>query len=323
MRKSTVAGEGGPTSVLDLPYEEVKDESKLIGLLHDYCAEYNETCTASSSSSKEGAVDSTGRGSQNRQPMELVFFRDAVAHVCRIARVLSQPRGAMLLVGLSGSGRQSLTRLACAVYEGAGVIPYELEAKRGYGLTDFREDLQNVLRLAALPPPNEAGAAIETESAEGGEGEGGECAEGGEDGAAATAAVEADNPGAQTGSQAAGSVADSVESRCGRTTCLLLSDAQLTHETFLEDLNTLLNTGEVPDLFPTEQQDDIVDAIRKSVGDSTLTQLLDREGSGKEAVWRGVFVKQVRRNLRIVLALSPVGSRLRLRLRNFPALVNC
>ena len=65
----------------------------------------------------------------------------------------------MLLVGLSGSGRQSLTRLACAVYEGVGVVRYELEARRGYGLSDFREDLQNVLRLAALPVDDGGGAA--------------------------------------------------------------------------------------------------------------------------------------------------------------------
>ena len=43
--------------------------------------------------------------------MNLVFFKDAMEHISRVARVLRLEKGNAMLVGVGGSGRQSLARI--------------------------------------------------------------------------------------------------------------------------------------------------------------------------------------------------------------------
>ena len=76
--------------------------------------------------------------------LNLVFFRDAVYHVCRIARILSSPRGHALLVGYGGSGKQSLTKISAFLCEMTLMVP---DARRGYSTVEFREDLKKALRI--------------------------------------------------------------------------------------------------------------------------------------------------------------------------------
>lgn len=73
--------------------------------------------------------------------------RDALLHVCRIHRILSQPRGNALLVGVGGSGRKSLARLAAYIGE---LKVFSIEITNTYRLQEFREDLKSLYRQAGV-----------------------------------------------------------------------------------------------------------------------------------------------------------------------------
>ncbi|CAL1172366.1 unnamed protein product, partial [Cladocopium goreaui] len=210
-------------------YEEAKDKTKVQKVLEDANDDYNLSHTAQ---------------------MNLVFFQDCVEHINRIARVLAQPRGNLLLVGVGGSGRSSCAKICACMSE---TSEFNIALTKGYGIDAFREDEKKFLISAG------AGAA--------------------------------------------------------KATMFLLSDTQIINETFLEDINNILNAGEVPNLFPNDEIDRVIADTRPRAKECGQSE-------AKDAVWQ-FFVESVRENLHIVLTMSPVGSALRVRMRMFPALVNC
>ncbi|XP_071797739.1 dynein beta chain, ciliary isoform X1 [Asterias amurensis] len=79
--------------------------------------------------------------------MSLVLFEDAMQHVCRINRILESPRGNALLVGVGGSGKQSLARLAAYI---SSLEVYQITLRKGYGIPDLKLDLAQTCLKAGL-----------------------------------------------------------------------------------------------------------------------------------------------------------------------------
>nr|XP_022908003.1 dynein heavy chain 1, axonemal-like [Onthophagus taurus] len=208
-------------------YMEITNMTKLSSALDFYLSEYN---------------------NQTTRPMKLVLFLDAIGHICRIARIIRQPMGNALLLGMGGSGRQSLTRLSAYMSDYAC---FQIELTSAYSGTDWKDDIKGVMLQAGL---------------------------------------------------------------YNSATVFLFSDTQIKSESFLEDLNSILNSGDVPNIYASDELDKIFQEMKALVTEMGL--------AATKSNLFAVYQKCVRINLHTVISMSPIGELFRARLRQFPALVN-
>lgn len=103
------------------PYREATDQGKLMEKIYQYQEEYN--------------LDPRYSGARGKNALKLVLFQDACEHISRIVRVLRQPRGNCLLLGVGGSGRQSLAKISAFIANQALV---GIELIKNYGLKSWR-----------------------------------------------------------------------------------------------------------------------------------------------------------------------------------------
>jgi len=81
--------------------------------------------------------------------MNLVLFKDAMEHICKIARIIDRPSGNALLVGVGGSGKQSLTKLAVFLLNAALDT---IVVTSTFNVTDFLACIGEMFKKATKPP---------------------------------------------------------------------------------------------------------------------------------------------------------------------------
>nr|XP_021152153.1 dynein heavy chain 1, axonemal [Columba livia] len=209
-------------------YEAINSQEKLKAVIEDYLEEYNQS---------------------NTPELKLVLFMDAIQHICRISRILRQAPGNALLLGVGGSGRQSLTRLASHM---ADYECFQIELSKNYGMTEWRDDVRKIMMKAGIQSLPKT---------------------------------------------------------------FLFVDTQIKNESFLEDINNLLNSGDIPNIYSLDDEDKIMTAMKPVVRD------LGQQPT--KANLMAAYTRRVYSNMHMVLCMSPIGEVFRARLRQFPSLVNC
>jgi dynein heavy chain, axonemal len=97
---------------------------------------------------------------------------------------------------------------------------------------------------------------------------------------------------------------------------MFFSSLKIVQEEFLEDINNILNSGEVPNLFEADEYERMVIGTRPAAKEAGIAE------GDRDAIF-AFFINRVRNNLHVVLCMSPVGDSFRSRCRMFPSLVNC
>jgi len=183
--------------------------------------------------------------------MELVLFNDALEHLLRVNRLMEMPRGSGLLVGVGGSGKQSLTRLSSYMSRS---LQFQITLTKQYNKNTFMEDLQTLYKSAG---------------------------------------------------------------HLCKPTTFLFTESEIKDEVFLEYINSVLLTGEVPGLFAKDEYLAIT---------ADLRNLFLKERIGMEDTQDNLkqfFIDKVRDNLHLMICMSPMNPKFPIRARKFPGIIAC
>ncbi|CAD1473088.1 unnamed protein product [Heterotrigona itama] len=200
--------------------------------------------------------------------MDLVFFHDALVHLIRISRILGVSRSNAMLVGVGGSGKQSLTRLASFI---AGFSFYQITLTRA----KVYHNIFIAISLSTLSRTYSVGSLLED--------------------------LRKVYHTAGVGSK-------------GQT--FIFTDNEIKEESFLEYINNILSVGEIANLFPADELDEIL---------TTVTPMMKSDDPKRPPTPDNLydyFLTRARDQLHMVLCFSPVSEKFRSRALKFPGLIS-
>ncbi|XP_067132954.1 dynein axonemal heavy chain 2-like [Centruroides vittatus] len=207
-------------------YMEVEDQNNLTEFLQNVLQQYNNLeCTS---------------------PINLILFKDAIRYICRICHILHRARGNMLLLGSSGVGKQTLSKLSTYI---CGYSLFQIKLNGSYNENEFREDLKILLKETVI---------------------------------------------------------------FNKPMTFLFADSQIVDEIFMENINDILCTGIIPDLFNSTEEKMIFSEIEKTKINSV--------NYSKEFLQ--YCEENIKANLHLIICMNPASNKFRQRIRNYPSLVN-
>ena len=181
--------------------------------------------------------------------MELVLFDDALYHLLRTVRTINAPAGNALLVGVGGSGKQSLTKLSAFICQHRF---FQIALTKSYTEKTLMEDIKSLFDDVAMQ---------------------------------------------------------------NKQVTFILTDQEIKNDGFLELINSLLATGEIPGMLNKDDREMFMLGVKPQV-QKELGKGIDPTSSQLAAA----FLNRVKDCLHMVLAFTPIGTKFRTRATMFPSL---
>jgi dynein heavy chain len=189
--------------------------------------------------------------------MPLVLFDDAIMHVCRIARIICNPSSHALLVGVGGSGKQSLARLACFI-KSTEIAKLKFTGS-DYNSEKLIEDMKECMKLSCL-------TLMEKQYA------------------------------------------------------ILLNDNHIISEEFMIYINNFLSSGWVDKFYETDADKELDVSKLKTQSISAEFMLRTEHDINKMFKY---LIFRIKNSIHMILCMSPVGEKLKIRVRKFPGILSC
>ena len=97
-----------------------------------------------------------------------------------------------------------------------------------------------------------------------------------------------------------------------KETTFIFVDTQVVEEAFLEDINNILSSGEVPNLYKPEEIEELKSSMAKEAKKNNIED-------NNQAIYN-FLLDRVKANLHLIVCMSPVGEPFRYFISNFKKL---